>query len=325
MAERRAMARRSQDSRRVVPSGPRQQVEALSLGNARHRGQQVEAPSLGNARHRGQQVDGSVSTRVRSAGASRGPSSEAPFWWPRLPPGFVGWVVARLVGMALVVAGGWVVYTASTASEFQVRRVRVHGASLLSQSDVEQAAAVLGANVFWVDHAAAEARLESLALVVRAEVTPILPDTVNVRIVERQPAAFWVSGGQTYVVDKEGVVLRPLAEDEGVFADQPLPTVAELDGRVLNPGDVVDASALTTWARLAALLPSAGVRPKAAQWSPDFGLEVQTQEGWRARFDSAGNLERQVDSLRAIRDYLANNKTPAEVIDVRFGDRPYYR
>jgi cell division septal protein FtsQ len=226
--------------------------------------------------------------------------------------------------MAVVLAGGWLVYTASTSTEFQVTKVRVQGASLLSQADVEQAAAVIGANVFWVDHAAAEARLQSLPLVVRAEVTPVLPDSVNVRIVERQPAAFWVSGDRTYVVDKDGVVLRPLADDEAVFADQPLPTVAEADGQALNPGD---ASALTTWARLAALLPRAGVTPRAAQWSADFGLEVQTQEGWRARFTSAGgeNLERQVDSLRAIRDYLAKNKTPAEVIDVRFGDRPYYR
>jgi cell division septal protein FtsQ len=251
--------------------------------------------------------------------------SEARVWQVRVPVGFLWWVLARLAAMGIVVGGGWVVYTASTSPEFQVRKVHVRGASLLSQADVEQAAAVIGANVFWVDHAAAEARLQSLPLVVHAEVTPVLPDTVEVRIQERQPAAFWVSGDQTYVVDKDGVVLRPLAEDEAVYADQPLSTVAEVDGQALNPGDVVDASALTTWVRLATLLPGAGVKPKAAQWSADFGLEVQTQEGWRARFDSAGNLERQVDSLRSIRDYLAQNRTPAEVIDVRFGDRPYYR
>jgi hypothetical protein len=154
----------------------------------------------------------------------------------------------------------------------------------------------------------------------------VVPDTVSVRIVERQPAAFWVSD-RTYVVDKDGVVLRPLGEDEGVVADQPLPTVAEVDGQPLHPGDVVDASALTAWTRLAALLPSVGVKPQSAQWSADGGLEVLTQEGWRARFASAGgeNLQRQVDSLRVIRDYLATTRTPAQVIDVRFGDRPYYR
>jgi cell division septal protein FtsQ len=242
-----------------------------------------------------------------------------------LPPGFLLWAATRVLAMLVVVGGGWLVYTASTSSTFQVKKVHVQGASLLNQADVEQMAAVIGANVFWVDHDAVEARLRTLPLVSRAEVTPVLPDTVNVRIVERQPAAFWVSGNRSYVVDGEGVVLRALGEDEGVFADQPMPTVAELDGQPLTPGQVVDASALATSSRLAALLPSAGVKPQAVEWSQRFGLEVRTQDGWRARFDSAGNIEQQVDSLRTIRDYLAKNKTSAEVIDVRFGDRPYYR
>jgi cell division septal protein FtsQ len=263
----------------------------------------------------------------RRGGAVKRPkgSSASETVRPLLPPGFVMWVVARVVAMVVVIGGGWLIYTASTSPTFRVRGVHVQGAALLSQADVEQAAAVVGANVFWVDRAAAEARLRSLPLVLEAEVTPVLPDSVNVRIVERQPAAFWVSGEQTYVVDKQGVVLRTLGANEAVMADQPMPTVAQLDGQPLEAGDVVDASALATSARLAGLLPSVGVKPAAVEWSQDVGLEVRTQEGWRARFDSAGNIEQQVDSLRSIRDYLAKSKTAAEVIDLRFGDRPYYR
>ena len=85
------------------------------------------------------------------------------------------------------------------------------------------------------------------------------------------------------------------------------------------------ANALATSARLASILPPVGIKAQAVEWSEAFGLEVLTEEGWRARFDSAGNLEQQVDSLRAIRDYLAKTGTSFEVIDVRFGDRPYYR
>lgn len=242
-----------------------------------------------------------------------------------LPPGFLMWVLGRLVGMLVVIGAGWLVYTASTSPSFQIRSVQVAGATLLSQADVAGTAEVVGSNVFWIDRAAAEARLRSLPLVLSAEVTPMLPDTVSVRIVERQPAAFWVSGDQTYVVDNQGVVLRPLAEDEGVVADQPMPTIAQLDGPPLNAGDVVDARALATASRLATLLPGVGVTPRGVEWSSDFSLEIRTQDGWRARFDSAGDIERQVDSLRAIRDYLASTRTSAEVIDVRFGDRPYYR
>jgi hypothetical protein len=67
------------------------------------------------------------------------------------------------------------------------------------------------------------------------------------------------------------------------------------------------------------------VQPLGFEWSRDFGLEVPTRDGWRARFDTGDDLERQVRTLAAIRDHLASTRTAALVIDVRFGDRPYYR
>jgi hypothetical protein len=91
------------------------------------------------------------------------------------------------------------------------------------------------------------------------------------------------------------------------------------------PGERVDASALVTSARLATLLPSVGVEPLAFEWSRDFGLEVPTRDGWRARFDYAADVERQVGTLRAIRDELVRRKASVQLIDVRFGDRPYFR
>ena len=68
-----------------------------------------------------------------------------------------------------------------------------------------------------------------------------------------------------------------------------------------------------------------GIEPLAFEWSRDFGLEVPTRDGWRARFDYAGNVDQQISALRTIRDELARTKAPAQLIDVRFGDRPYFR
>jgi hypothetical protein len=87
----------------------------------------------------------------------------------------------------------------------------------------------------------------------------------------------------------------------------------------------VDANALVTSARLTSLLPAVGVQPMSFEWSPDIGLEVSTRDGWRARFDESGNLDQQVAALRSIRDQLTRTKTQAALIDVRFGDRPYFR
>jgi hypothetical protein len=254
---------------------------------------------------------------------------------PWLPPGFGSWVFGRLLAAVLLVGAGWVVYDSASSERFDVRSVRVQGNVLLSRAEVETTAAVAGANVFWVDRRQVAERLRALPVIQRVDVSATLPDIVDVTVVERQPAAFWVSGEQSYLVDREGVILKAVDVDTqqaracaGQPCDPrlaPLPTVAQRDGQPLTPGDRVDASALATSARLAALLPSVGVEPVAFEWSQTAGLEVPTRDGWRARFDGDGNVEQQIASLRTIRDELSRTRTSAQLIDVRFGDRPYFR
>lgn len=254
---------------------------------------------------------------------------------PLLPPGYLWWVLGRVVALGVMVCAAWLIYQCASASQFQVRTVRVHGNVLLTPSEVEGAAQVVGANVFWVDRREVAARLSALPLVQHVEVVPALPDAVDIRVVERTPAGFWTIGDQSYLVDNEGVILKAVdAETEqiracaGQLCDPSvaaLPSVAQVDGHPLAPGDHVDAYALRTSAQLASLLPSVGVQPAGFAWSADTGLEVPTRDGWRARFDEAGNLDQQVAELRAIRDQLTRTKTAAGLIDVRFGDRPYFQ
>jgi hypothetical protein len=254
---------------------------------------------------------------------------------PWLPPDFLGWVFGRLLAALLLVGAAWVVYDSASSDRYQVRAVRVQGNVLLSRAEIEDMAAVSGINMFWVDRGQVAARVRALPLVQRVEIAAALPDTVEVSIVERQPVAFWVSGDRSYLVDREGVILKAVdaeTQQARACAGQPcdprlapLPTVAQLDGQPLTPGERVDPSARVTSARLATLLPSVGVEPLAFEWSPEAGLEVPTRDGWRVRFNGRGDVDSQVSSLRAIRDELARARTPAELIDVRFGDRPYFR
>jgi hypothetical protein len=250
---------------------------------------------------------------------------------------FLVWLAGRLLAFAVLLVSAWFVYDFASSDRFQVQSVWVNGNVLLSHSDVESSASVLGANVFWVDPRDVEARLLAQPLVQRAEVLPTLPGMVEVRIVERHPAAFWVSGGKTFLVDREGVVLKPLDDDpaEGppACAGEPcdprlavsLPLVAQVDGPAPTTGDRVDVKTLTASARLAALLPSIGVQPLGFEWSRDNGLEVPTDNGWRVRFDGAADLQSQVAALQTIHEYLAQTRRSAEIIDVRFPSRPYFR
>jgi cell division septal protein FtsQ len=254
---------------------------------------------------------------------------------PLVVPPFAIWVLGRLLALGVLMGAAWIVYDSASSDRFQVQSIHVQGNVLLSQAEIERTAAVRGTNVFWVDRDEVADRVRSLPLVERADVTPTLPDTVDVTVVERQPAAFWVSGDQSYLVDREGVILKPVddaAQQARACAGQPcdprlaaMPLVAQPDGQPLNPGDRVDARALEGAARLEDLLPSVGVLPLGFEWSAQQGLEVPTRDGWRVRFNTDGDIEQQMRSLLTIREYLASTRTSATVIDVRFGDRPYYR
>jgi POTRA domain, FtsQ-type/Cell division protein FtsQ len=254
---------------------------------------------------------------------------------PRLPPGFLTWAAGRALAMLILLAAGWAVYACATSERFVVHSVTVHGNVLLTQTDIEAILGVKGINIFWLDRQQAVARLRGLPVVQQADMEASLPDSVEVRIVERQPVAFWTSGDHSYLVDREGVILKAVDADTqqtracaGQPCDPrlaPLPTVAQLDNSPLAPGEQVESRALEAAARLAAILPSIGVQPVAFDWSQDVGLEVPTRDGWRARFDDSADLDRQVALLQAIRDYLARSKTSVQLIDVRFGDRPYYQ
>jgi len=254
---------------------------------------------------------------------------------PWVPTRFFVWAVGRVLALGVLIGAGWIVYDSASSDRFQVRSIHVQGNVLLSQADVERTASVMGTNVFWVDRTVLADRVSRLPLVARVDVNPSLPDTLDVAIVERQPAAFWQSGETTYLVDREGVILKAVdaeAQQTRACAGQPcdprlasLPVVAQPDGGPLAAGDRVDASAITLSARLAAILPAVGIQPLGFQWTRDTGLEVPTRDGWRARFEIDGDLERQVRNLAIVRDHLASTKTNAQLIDVRFGDRPYYR
>src|SRR5947207_2126769 len=127
---------------------------------------------------------------------------------PWLPPGFVSWVFGRFLATVLLVGAGWVVYDSASSDRFQVRSVRVQGNVLLGRAEVENVAAVSGVNVFWVDRGQVAERVRALPLVQRAEINAALPGTVEISVFERQPAAFWVSGDRSYLVDREGVILK---------------------------------------------------------------------------------------------------------------------
>jgi cell division protein FtsQ len=107
---------------------------------------------------------------------------------------------------------------------FGLSQVSLTGHRFTPDADVFDAVGLASAHtLLGFDTRAAQDRIERLPWVERASVERVLPDRVEVRIVERTPYAVWRLGSSEFLIDKTGRALG--AAPKGAGAPQ-LPRVA---------------------------------------------------------------------------------------------------
>ena len=235
-------------------------------------------------------------------------------------PSTAALLVTKLIALVLLFGASGLLYHVAASDGFRIERVVVVGSQLVPSAEIERTAAVAGLNIFWVREAEVGHRLQAIAAVQSARARTVLPDRLEVRIVERAPVAVWQHGGMSYLVDAEGRVLQ--MTDRAVA----LPTIRDVGPQPVQMGGSVDRAALTTMFRLQQLLPRvAGLTPRELEYGLDTGVTVVSDAGPRVRFGSDDDLEWQVNALVAVRREMDRQGRRPELIDVRFRDRPYVR
>jgi cell division protein FtsQ len=153
-------------------------------------------------------------------------------WWVRP----ARWAAAGTLSGVLLAAGAWwldapgAIERAREAAREQVlawtrdlglelRQVYVDGRA---RTDPEELRAALGLQtgvpLLAVDPRAVKARLETLPWISQASVERLLPDTVFVRLHERQPLALWQQSGRFALIDSRGAVIQGAVPDAAAAA-----------------------------------------------------------------------------------------------------------
>jgi hypothetical protein len=229
-------------------------------------------------------------------------------------------LLSKLLGLAVLLAASGLMYDVASSPELRVSRVSVVGNRLMSAAEVETAAGVTGLNLFWIRRSDVDQRLRLLPPVESAEVSVELPDHVLIQVKERDPVAIWQAGETPYLVDETGLVLsaRP--------SERPLMVVRDTSGHPVAPGSRVSADAVRGVGELDGRLTDAfGPQQRQYEYAYETGLNVVQSIGPRLIIGSGDGLDWKVASIRTIIRHLEANRRSAELIDVRFGDRPYYR
>lgn len=120
-----------------------------------------------------------------------------------------GWWAWHTGGAARAVSQfRWKIIAASADMGFTVREVLVAGRNQTSREDLRKAVRVArGAPILGIDIDAAKRRVEALPWVASASVERMLPDTVLINVIERQPLVLWQRQGKFSLLDHDGVVI----------------------------------------------------------------------------------------------------------------------
>ncbi|MGB0671359.1 MAG: cell division protein FtsQ/DivIB [Rhodospirillales bacterium] len=266
---------------------------------------------------------GTKKDKAKAKGRSKSDAPKRPVMGRRAVLRLVAGAGAAL-SLALVIGGGvWTVksglVTDWTRKSHQalvnmtrdlglkVGDVMVTGRNRTSQNDLLAALGTTkGAPILTFDPAAAADAVRALPWVREASVERLLPDTILVRIVEREPLALWQNEGAFRVIDSEGEALEGV--DPGLFSKLPR---------------VVGAEAARTAPQLFAMLAEepalagrvqAAIRVGGRRWNLvlDGGIDVRLPEE-----DAAGAWSRLADYDRT-HSVLTRD---VQVLDLRLPDR----
>ena len=209
------------------------------------------------------------------------------------------------------------IVAASIGPFWRIRDIAIEGAHHVAVDAVVAASGLLGAQSFTASSARARDRLVHLPAVRDARVEIRIPDHARVVLSERVAIARWLSSGNEWFVDADGVLFSSLdprgAPDIRVTDDQ----------KARQAGDQLDPALVEAATKLARLGPG-DLRPDAT--SPRVflaagttGLVIRVAAGWEIRF---GGAERIDDKIANARRFLRDNpQRKLDYVDVRSPDQ----
>ncbi len=237
------------------------------------------------------------------------------------------WAGTRVAAVSMVLLGsGWYVQHVMTSGEaFEVRDIRSLGTQRLSDGEI---AALLdglrGRNIVTTDLEEWRGRLLSSPWVREASLRRALPDTIEVRIVERAPMAVARAGEALWLIDEQGGVVDEFGPRYGALD---LPIVAGLIGDDGGAPGQPDAERVARVSDALQSLRDAGLLGLISQ------IDVSNPRNVSIRLNDDPVLlyvgyERFAERVRGYLDMeerLARMVEGVESVDLRFDNRVYVR
>lgn len=248
------------------------------------------------------------------------------------------WHTGRLQALLLVVLTGWGIYDALTSPRYHIAVVEAAGTQALTAENVTQLADAIGRPIWEVKPDEIVERVSQSPYVEHADAQLVLPDRLEITIVERKPDVRWSHDGTSFAVTWDGLIVdsgpkpQPLAATDALSGTDVAPVPAEpaaitleifdtTPNRPLKIGDRVDADALELARRIVLRAPEELPMPiTRIEWDGGLGVSLIFGENRQAVFGRSDELDRKLATL----SHLLSDNTPFGYLDLR-PSTPFYK
>lgn len=253
-------------------------------------------------------------------------------YFERTPEDKKGVTVPRwfiVLGLILAIAL-FILWFFTLAPWLQVKDIRIEGdVAEASKAEIEK---LRGQNILWLSVTKPEEVIKSREPnIEEIQILRGLPDTLRVRLIEREPAIAWQTGDSWFIADQSGFVFNEQSltrKPDGQF-DLPstnLPVVLDTKGLQTSVGQIVVRPQFIDFVRgLYERLPKeVNVRfIRAEVPETTFNVTVVTDVGWNILFDTNRPIDVQLRTL--IKVLESKRGEIHEYVDVRVRGWVYYK
>jgi hypothetical protein len=256
---------------------------------------------------------------------------------PTLPVIQFSWQMASVF---FAIAALIFVILLTSLETFQVKNVEVTGISRVSAADIQAVVDSSNKSIFTLDR---QKTINAL-LTAFPELTDIhlkvsFPNTVVMRVTERQPIVSWNGPDEVQWIDTEGVVM-PARGDGGALlainatSAAPVLSTGTTDASASDTAATtentdaapvinhIDPQVLKTAISLGAQLPEGA----SLVYDPINGMGWNDSRGWKVYFGlDLSNIQLKLGEYQAIVDRLSTLGVKPSLVSVEHIDAPYYR
>lgn len=202
------------------------------------------------------------------------------------------------------------------AWEFYDYPVAVKGGRVVTPDVVKALCGLEYYHIFFVNSDRCREKLESIVEVRKAGVSVRFPPEIVVAVEEREPVMELISGGKSFLVDQDGVIMENRPRVAGLFR------LVDDSGRSVSPGSRLSRVVLKTALKLREL----GVEKEGElHYHPEEGFILMSRAGYPVYLGLDSSLMKlRLEAFRYTWGHLEAEGIKPAYIDVRAPDAPVY-